>query len=508
MEDRYTSYKISDTKSSFIDDYGVMYSSDKKKLLNADSIVQKYTREVPKVIVETLGANGEWSHVPEEVATEEVVLDHYSICDGTEIVCDNAFSKCEAIKSIFIPDSVIFIGSNAFNSSSLESIVVEPISYYRFLSVMPELRSKIEIKASYGANREDGVKDEFGGLYSKDGSMFIHMFDSKIENYSIKQGTKYICPGAFERSKLKTISLPNSILAIGFMAFSECYSLTSVTIPDSVMVIGAHAFEYCINLTNIEIGHNVISIGDYAFASCVKVANIKLPDGVTNIGRFAFNECNNLLHINIPLGVSCLNYGLFHYCGSLQGLTIPENVIEIKGNPFSGVFCTIINKSDSFSFYKGALYSKDYSLLISYFGDSNEDSFKVPEYVKEIGPEAFKYCKLKNIFVPNSVNIIGPTAFCGCHNIETFSFPSGMKVVESGIMDGCKNLREVKLPYNVSDVKEWAFSCCVNLETVVLPQKKLSVHKKSFYRCDSLSFFKFVDSNGDVLKVSRVNGVA
>lgn len=75
-------------------------------------------------------------------------------------------------------------------------------------------------------------------------------------------------------------------------AFYSCGALTNVTIPDSVIEIGYSAFERCESLTNINIPSGVKSIGGSAFSFCVGLKSVIIPQSVTSIGRSAFNYCN------------------------------------------------------------------------------------------------------------------------------------------------------------------------------------------------------------------------
>ena len=88
-------------------------------------------------------------------------------------------------------------------------------------------------------------------------------------------------------------------------AFADCKSLTSVTIPDSVMSIGWSAFDSCIRLKSIEI-----------------------PDSVTSIGRYAFYNCTSLVSVTIPGGVTAIELGAFYGCNSLPSVTIGDKIYK------------------------------------------------------------------------------------------------------------------------------------------------------------------------------------
>ena len=93
------------------------------------------------------------------------------------------------------------------------------------------------------------------------------------------------------RSKEKNYIIPNSVANIGIRAFGGCESLTNINIPNSVTTIGNYAFPMCSSLTNINIPNSVTTIGNYAFASCRSLTNINIPNSVTNIGDSAFSDC-------------------------------------------------------------------------------------------------------------------------------------------------------------------------------------------------------------------------
>ena len=59
------------------------------------------------------------------------------------------------------------------------------------------------------------------------------------------------------------------VTSIGDYAFRDRSKLTSVTIPNSVTSIGNNAFEGCSGLTSVAIPNSVTSIGKKAFSGCI-----------------------------------------------------------------------------------------------------------------------------------------------------------------------------------------------------------------------------------------------
>lgn len=87
--------------------------------------------------------------------------------------------------------------------------------------------------------------------YDKTGLSYdVRPYASVTYNGSTYQ-TREIADRAFNRSKIKSIILPNGLQAIGSEAFSDCTSLTAVHFPEGLQVIGQNAFLDCTRLTTI-----------------------------------------------------------------------------------------------------------------------------------------------------------------------------------------------------------------------------------------------------------------
>jgi len=93
---------------------------------------------------------------------------------------------------------------------------------------------------------------------------------------------------------LTSVTIPASVTSIENSAFQHCTSLTSVTIPNSVTSIGYSAFQYCTSLTSITIPASVTSIEAYAFEYSTSLTSVTFATGSNitneNFGKDAFPE--------------------------------------------------------------------------------------------------------------------------------------------------------------------------------------------------------------------------
>lgn len=96
------------------------------------------------------------------------------------------------------------------------------------------------------------------------------------------------------------IYFDSDVTSIGDQAFYNKTNLRTITIPLKVSTIGVSAFEKCINLALISMPESLTSIGNKSFYNCEKLSNVVIPRKVTTIGDYAFYNCKSLNYINIP----------------------------------------------------------------------------------------------------------------------------------------------------------------------------------------------------------------
>ena len=386
-EDLSTEKTIEELKETFVDEWGVKYSKDGRKLLKAPGKLS--------------GA--------------------YSVKEGTRIICDEAFYCCRSLSEIVIPSSVTSIGKGAFlRCHSLSEIVIPSSITSIGDSAFYDCRSLSEIVipssvTSIGDSAFSGCRSLSeivipSNVTSIGDSAFS--WCSSLSEIVIPSSVTSIGDWAFSWcSSLSEIVIPSSVTSIGDWAFSRCNSLSEIVIPSSVTSIGDSAFSFCSSLKYISIPKSVIGLNGNPFArwdgklECLspnfvyeddilfnkdksriisfRNQNIKsyvIPSSVTSIGDSAFSCCRSLLEIVIPSSVTIIGDSAFSCCGSLSEIVIPSSVTSIGDHAFSSC--------DSLS------------------------EIVIPSSVTSIGDWAFFNCKFPDDLEQELISRFGDKVFC------------------------------------------------------------------------------------------------
>ena len=131
-------------------------------------------------------------------------------------------------------------------------------------------------------------------------------------------------------------------------------------------------------------------------------------------------------------------------------------------------------------------FRMDGSTLVKYRG--SEKNVSVPNTVEVIGESAFEdNTNIELVVLPNSVKRIEKYAFWGCDNLDTVVLGKGLNAVEDYAFAGCKGLKQITIPSNVKSIGVQAFGDCVNLRDVSIPPETTSIHETAFDGCYQLT---------------------
>ena len=241
------------------------------------------------------------------------------------------FYNKQELKNVMIGDLVTTIGKGLFNNCiSLESITI------------PKNVTRIEQHAFdrcyhlYELHIEDGgteIEMEYSERY-KDVDRYYGLFhDCPLESLYIgrnltykvfeRGGTNYSFDSPFGKIKtLKSVTIGDSVTAIGVDLFNECRNLTCAIIGNNVKEIKQNAFNRCDSLTNISIPNSVTTIGDFVFEYCCSITDITIPNSVEKIGYEVFRNCTSLKYVKIE---DCTN---FLSTGTIYNYYSPTDIFE------------------------------------------------------------------------------------------------------------------------------------------------------------------------------------
>ena len=166
-------------------------------------------------------------------------------------------------------------------------------------------------------------------------------------------------------------------------------------------------------------------------------------------------------------------------------------VIAKKGHSFDGEGVCKIEGCGVYTYEFKENGDGTYSLsnIIRGEGD-NRTAFRIPATYKDKPVTGIwtKACDgldfIEQIQLPESVTVIGRSAFDGCKNLKEINLEKVVKIEESAF-EGCEKLKEVALDALVS-VGGWAFAGCSSLTEIVLTEKVTEIGEAAFEDCTKL----------------------
>ena len=385
-------------------------------------------------------------------------------------IAKNAFFDCTGLTSLYIPDSVNFIGQNAFCgcSNNLNEIHVDVNNPYYYSS-------------DVNGNQLNAIIETSSGTLITGCSNTIFSENlNKIGDYSF-QGNQ----------KLTSVIIPDGVITIGDYAFEQCINLEEITIPNSVENINTYALASCRKLSTLILPKNLKTIGSMAFWFNLNLSSVIFPKGgvINHTGYMGFRGCSNLKYIFIPKSIITLSIATFQDSG-LSSITFEEdsNLTTISNTAFSG--CTSLT------------------------------TITLPDKLKTIGSNSFENCKgLDLINIPETLTSIGSNAFNGCVGLKavhinnitswcniTFSNESSNPLYHASnlYLDG-ELIVTLQIPEEITEIKKYSFYNCNSLNRVTFSSGINSIKDRAFENCLNIKTFDFSNYIGESIPTLGTN---
>lgn len=377
--------------------------------------------------------------------------------DGINIIAEEAFFG-SSVKEVILPDTVTVIGDRAFKDcrmlqkvklpKGLRTLGKELFWYCVSLSSIdiPESVEEIDI-SSCPFNKCESLKEVSMGTRLMQELNWLGLSSPcRVKGYGDSEGDFIIENNTLIRytgsAMEDIIRVPKGIKRISDNAFSLS-SIREVILPEGLETIGDHAFEVCTRLRRVLLPKSLYTIGDMAFGLCSELSIISIPNHVSHIGRGAFLACTSLKEITLTPKL----------IREYHNISLPANC---------RIRCSIPCEGD-FYIYRNS--------LIRYFGNTPDQTVRVPEGVKKISKEAFYNNNVSEVIIPDGVTVIDDRAFWGCHNLEKVVLPKSLKRIGSCAFQFCESLTEIVIPDKVSVIEDYAFANCRSLTRISVIEK-------------------------------------
>lgn len=429
--------------------------------------------------------------------------DAFSNCNGlTSITIPNsvtsiderAFYNCISLYRITIPNSIKSIGACAFQGSGLKAVISEidepfeisndvfsdysisiPRLYvpygtksaYQSTAGWDKIFDIVEISGKIGKNVFYSYDNKThtltisgeGPMYSLDDEIYYPWFWLSVDNLEIESGVTSIGSYAFLGQSLTSVTFPNSVTSIGGWAFKLCDRLTSITIPKSLTYICGEDFE-CSSLKTfiVEEGHPKFDSRDNCNAIIETESNKLILGGINT---------------TIPKSVTSIAWDAFFGRHKLTSVISEiENPFVIDNSVFNGTSSdvqlivpkgkkTAYQSTSGWNVISNIFEAGEIGLVFEVNGISYEIMDNNTVTIKS-GKNAYG-----NVIIPNQVSLCGTT-----YNVTSIS---------SGSFRDCDNIFAITIPNSVTSIGSNAFRNCSNLVSVIIGSGVTSIGSNAFY---------------------------
>lgn len=281
-------------------------------------------------------------------------LDGYTVTQ----IGDRAFLGNDAIVTLTIPETLKYIGIDAFwHCSSLKTVTL-PASFP-------------------GSGLAAGA---FG-------------YCEALEKIDLPEGMKNLGQLMFIGCKaLQEIEIPDTVRTIGANAFTDCAGLKTLTLPSALTSIGEWAFRGCTELTSITFngGGNPdesLLVAYWMFSECMNLETLTFNEGYYNVSAKAFEGRKNLHTVTFKGGQSTIAKDAFWDCTALEKAVLPSGGVQVLENTGLGTALknlTLFGSMDSFDLRLLAGYSnlKTLTLPDSLTAIVHSDERDMPEHMR------------------------------------------------------------------------------------------------------------------------------
>ncbi len=371
----------------------------------------------------------------------------------------------DALESVVIPESVKYIGTQAFNNYEGYFDALNLAAVFCKATTPPEVG-----EIPFGNNSRTilyvlpGCKEAYAS--HSYWSTFKEIIEDPNPAIDIEEvivdGIRYkVYPNYAEIVGPEKDNCPDEVIfqesvisggrtvpvtSIAYHAFLYT-SIKKVTVPASVINWATSTFSCCYELTDVVIEAPIKELPTNTFENCVSLTNISLPNTIEVIGQYAISAAGNIKRFDVPASLQEIQWNGIIALHELEEIILPE-------------------ENNNFNLIDGVLYSKDMKWLYLYpSGDRSRERFVILEGVTNTFILSISGENLKEVVIPNSMTDLTEQFIYGVPNLETLILHDEITEVPNDCFWLPKNLTLGKKLFKIGSQYMAQYSCniyCLN----------------------------------------------
>ena len=166
-----------------------------------------------------------------------------------------------------------------------------------------------------------------------------------------------------------------------------------------------------------------------------------------------------------------------------------KNVTTFRSEKAAGGLLT--NSAKSTSDYNGPAYT-------------GISKVRLPAYLSSIADGALYKSSVSEIYVPDSVTLIGKSAFEGCANLCRITLSRSLKSISSFAFSDCTLLTGIAIPESITMMGMGAFARS-GLTEISVPMGVTSIEAYTYYGCEALSKIEYATKNLSAIETEALH---